>query len=192
MATKKNNKQLKQRDKKLDLANPVTLAANRIKALIDHIPGLSAAYEYEEKTLTVYASDFDKGIPLKMLLRRKHDVGGGLVLNVKAYDVSGTEPEELTPPTWTITDEGMFNNAKTLLKGFRYAGFESEFTEIKTPKSKDVFRFIELAPLAMFYDADTLQNPYGVAAEFPADLFKLAFDCDRFMVSTIAPRKNNK
>ena len=192
MATKKNNKQLKQQNKKLDLANPVTLAANRIKALIDQIPGLSAAYDYEEKTLTVYVSDFDKGIPLKMLLRRKHDVGGGLVLNVKAYDVSGVEPEELTPPTWTITDEGMFNNAKALLKGFKYAGFEPEFTEIKMPKSKDVFRFIEFSPLAMFYDADTLQNPYGVAAEFPADLFKFAFNCDKFMVSTIAPRKNEK
>jgi len=190
MATKKNNNQCNQQNKKLDLANPVTLAANRIKAMIDRIPGLSAAYDYEEKTLTVYVSDFDKGIPVKMLLRRKHDVGGSLVLNVKAYDVSGIEPEELTPPTWTITDEGMFNDAKTILRGFSYAGFEPEFTEIKMPKSKDVFRFIELAPLAMFYDADTLQNPYGVSAEFPADLFKFAFDCDRFMVSTIAPRKN--
>ena len=192
MATKKNSKQLKQQSKKLDLANPVTIAANRIKALIDQIPGMSAAYEYEEKTLTVYVSDFDKGIPLKMLLRRKHDVGGGLVLNVKAYDVSGVVPEELTPPTWTITDEGMFENVKILLRGFKYAGFEPEFTEIKMPKSKDVFRFIELAPLAMFYDADTLQNPYGSVAEFPADLFKLAFDCNSFMVSTIAPRKNKQ
>lgn len=190
MSTKKTEQVKKVASKKLDLANPVTLAANRIRTLLDQIPGISTAFDYEEKTLTVYVSDFDKGIPVKMLLRRKHDVGGGLVLNVKAYDVSSVDPEELTPPTWTITDEGMFNNAKTILRGFKYAGFEPTFTEIKIPKSKDIFRFIELAPLAMFYDADTLQNPHGVAAEFPADLFKFAFDCDRFMVSTIAPRKD--
>lgn len=189
MSTKKTKQVKKIAAKKLDLANPVTLAANRIRTLLDKIPGISTAFDYESKTLTVYVADFDKGIPVKMLLKRKHDVGGGLVLNVKAYDVSGVEPEELTPPTWTITDEGMFNNAKTILRGFKYAGFKPEFSEIKMPKSKDVFRFIELAPLAMFYDADTLQNPYGVAAEFPADLFKFAFDCDRFMVSTIALMK---
>ena len=71
MSTKKTKQVTKTAAKKLDLANPVTLAANRIKALIDQIPGLSAAYDYEEKTLTVYVSDFDKGIPVKMLLRRK-------------------------------------------------------------------------------------------------------------------------
>ena len=116
MSTKKTKQVTKTAAKKLDLANPVTLAANRISTLLDKIPGISTAFEYESKTLTVYVSDFDKGIPVKMLLRRKHDVGGGLVLNVKAYDVSGAEPEELTPPTWTITDEGMFNNAKTILR----------------------------------------------------------------------------
>ena len=191
MSTKKAKQVKKTTAKKLDLANPVTLAANRIKTLLDQIPGISTAFDYESKTLTVYVSDSDKVIPVKMLLKRKHDVGGGLFLNVKAYDVSYVVPEEITPPTWTITDEGMFENVKELLKGFRYVGFEPEFTEIKMPKTMDVFRFVELPPVSMHYDSDTLQNPYGVSAELPEELFKFTFECTQFLVSTLAPRKSD-
>ena len=84
----------------------------------------------------------------------------------------------------------MFGYAKTLLNGFTYIKFEPKFTEVKARGTKDAFRFIEMPPVAMCYASDTLQNPIGVSAELPADLFKFAFHCDAFMVSTLAQRKD--
>lgn len=185
MATpkKKINKNLK-----LNLANPVTLAASRITTLLNRIPGIATAFDYEKKTLTVYVSDIDKLIPVQLLLKRKHDVGGGLFLNVDAYDVGGVVPEKLGTASWTITDQAMFGYLKDLLKGFCWCGFTPQFSEVKMPKSKDVFRYVELPPVAMCYHSDSLANPHGVSAEFPADLFMFAFTCEQFRVSTLAQK----
>ena len=195
MATKKRKPVKAAAAEKLNLANPVVLAATRIRTLLDQIPAITTAFDYKSATLTVYVSDINKYLPIRMLLKREHDVGGGLKLNVKAYEISYVEPEEITPPTWTVTDECMFEYAKTLLNGFTYIGFEPKFTEhkftgVKARGAKDAFRFIEMPPVAMCYEADTLQNPVGVSSELPADLFKFAFHCDAFMVSTLAPRKD--
>ena len=192
MATKKRKPIKAAAAEKLNLSNPVVLAANRIRTLLDQIPAITTAFDYKSATLTVYVSDINKYLPVRMLLKREHDVGCGLKLNVKAYDISDVEPEEITPPTWTVTDECMFGYAKTLLSGFVYKPaiglieFEPKFTEVKSRGTKDVFRFIEMPPVAMCYASDTLQNPNGVSSELPADLFKLAFHCDAFMVSTFA------
>ena len=185
MATpkKKNNKKLK-----LQLSNPVTLAANRITALLSRIPGVTTAFDYEKKTLTVYVYDVDKLIPVQLLLKRKHDVGGGLFLKVDAYDIAGTTPEELGTASWTVTDEAMFGYLKDLLEGFIWCGFTPEFNEVKVPKSKDVFRYVELPPVAMCYHSDSIANPHGVSAELPADLFMYAFTCEQFRVSTLAQK----
>lgn len=190
MATKKRKFSKTAAAEKLNLANPVVLAANRIRTLLDQIPAITTAFDYKSATLTVYVSDINKYLPIRMLLKREHDVGGGLKLNVKAYEISYVDPEEITPPTWTVTDECMFEYAKTLLNGFTYIGFEPKFTEVKARGTKDAFRFIEMPPVAMCYASDTLQNPIGVSAELPADLFKFAFRCDAFMVSTLARRKD--
>lgn len=179
----------KKKSAKLKLSNPVTMAANRLKQLLNRIDGLTTAFDYDKKTLTVYVHDTDKVLPIQMLLKRKHEVGGGLVLNVKAYDVSYVEPEEICTASWTITDEAMFEYLKTLLKGFTYFGFVPEFSEVKMPKSKDVFRYVELPPVALCYGSDTLQNPHGVSAELVADIFLDAFTCTQFRVSTLAGDK---
>lgn len=185
MATpkKKVNKKLK-----LQLSNPVVLAANRITALLSRIPGVTTAFDYEKKTLTVYVYDVDKLIPVQLLLKRKHDVGGGLFLTVDAYDIAGAKPEELGTASWTITDEAMFKYLKDLLKGFIWCGFVPEFNEIKMSKGKDVFRYVELPPVALCYHSDSLANPHGVSAELPADLFMYTFTCEQFRVSTLAQK----
>lgn len=190
MTTKKRKSVKTAAASKLNLANPVVLAANRIRTLLNRMPDITTAFDHESATLTVYVSDIDKYLPIRMLLKREHDVGGGLKLNVKAYDVSGVDPEEITLPTWTVTDECMFGYAKTLLNGFTYIGFEPKFTEVKAGGTKNAFRFIEMPPVAMCYASYTLQNPIGVSSELPADLFKFAFHCDAFMVSTLARRKD--
>lgn len=178
----------KVKSKKLNLANPVVLAANRISTLLSQIPGITTAFDYEKKTLAVYVSDTNKLIPVQLLLKRKHDVGGGLFLKVDAYDIAGATPEELGTASWTITDEAMFKYLKDLLKGFIWCGFIPEFNEVKMPKSKDVFRYVELSPVAMCYPSDSLANPHGASAEFPADLFMYAFTCEQFRVSTLAQK----
>lgn len=179
----------KKKSTKLKLANPITLTANRLSALLNRIDGLTTAFDYDKKTLTVYVHDIDKLIPVQLLLKRKHDVGGGLFLKVDAYDIAGAKPEELGTASWTITDEAMFENLKALLKGFSYFGFIPEFSEVKMPKSKDVFRFVELPPVALCYDSDTLTNPHGVSADLVADIFLDTFTCEQFRVSTLAGRK---
>ena len=149
MATKKRKSVKVAASEKLNLANPVVLAANRIRTLLDQIPDITTAFDYKSATLTVYVSDINKYLPVRMLLKRGHDVGGGLKLKVRAYDISGIEPEEITLPTWTVTDECMFGYAKTLLNGFTYIGFEPKFTEVKANGTKNAFRFIEMPPVVM-------------------------------------------
>ncbi len=188
MSTNKTKQVKKVAAKKLDLANPVTLAANRITTLLSRIPGITTAFDYENKTLTVYVYDTDRLIPVQLLLKRKHDVGGGLFLKVDAYDIAGTTPEELGTASWTVTDEAMFRYLKDLLKGFIWCGFVPEFNEVKMPKGKDVFRYVELPPVAMCYHSDSIANPHGVSAELPVDLFMYAFTCEQFRVSTLAQR----
>ena len=190
MTTKKRKTVKTAAAEKLNLANPVVLTANRIRTLLNQIPDITTAFDYESATLTVYVSDSNKYLPIRMLLKREHDVGGGLKLNVKAYDISGVDPEEITPPTWTVTDGCMFGYAKTLLNGFTHIGFEPKFTGSEERGTKNAFRFIEMPPVAMCYESDTLQNPRGVSAELPADLFKFAFHCNAFMVSTLTNRKS--
>lgn len=164
----------------LGLAHPVTLLANKLMALFNQMNGVTSAFEFEKKTLSVYVSDAKRSDAISFLIRREHKLGN-LTLKVRVWDCSGAEPEEMNPPSWTITDAAMLDYAKYL---FKDSGLDPVCTCL-VDQTGTKWNFFEFPIFGLTYQADDLQNPRGFRAELLQNVVTEAFDFDRWCVSSI-------
>jgi hypothetical protein len=165
----------------LKLANPVTMLANKLMALFNQMNGVVSAFEYEKKTLSLFISDSKRSDAISFLVRREHKIGN-MTLKIRVWDCSGAEPEEMKPPSWTITDAAMLEYAKYL---FKDSGLDPVCTCL-VDQSGVKWNFFEFPIFGIVYQADDLQNPRGFRTELLQNVVTEAFDFDKWCVSSIA------
>lgn len=160
-------------EKSLTLANPITERANEILAFLKYFPGVIADFDYDQATLWIYITDADKSTAFRRFLIPKHDFGG-LALNVKLVDVFGGIAEDVPlPPAYTVTDEEMVREFKTIFEG---SGYEPKHQAV-IDQYGTVWNFFEFPPTGVSYQADSLANIGGfktkLASEVVADIFNV-------------------
>lgn len=161
------------------LANPITLAANKLKAFLECIQGVSAQFNYDAATLYVYTADSDTADALQFLLKKKFEFGA-LTLKVRLFCTDGDTLEELDAPSWTVTQDALFNMFKKLF------GSSAVFRTCVDQYSTKWY-FIEMNNRAISYQADNLTHLAGYESMLLADIVTWAFNTNGFQVSTYVP-----
>ena len=166
--------------KKLELGNPITVLANELMAMLNMLDGVVTAFDYETATLGVFVSKRERSDAIRYFLVREHELGN-LKLKVRIWDVTLPEPpEELGPQSWTVTDEAELRHAKNIFEG---SGLEPEVTSL-IDQTGTRWDFLEFIPLAVQFQADTLQNPNGFQTELLENVVRKAFKFDKYKISS--------
>ena len=163
------------------LGNPVTVLANELMAMLNQLDGVVTSFDYDTATLGVYISKGARADAIRYFLIREHELGN-LKLKVRIWDVSfpGT-PEELGPQSWTVTDEAELKHAKTIFEG---SDLEPAVTSLMD-RSGVRWDFLEFPPIAVSFQADTLQNPRGIQTELLENVVRKAFKFDKYKISSM-------
>ena len=148
----------------LGLGNPVTVKANEIIALCKCLEGVAASFDFNRATVSIYVDDPDRCDAINRFAPREIVIGN-LSLKIRIFDVSGIEPEEACPPSYTITPAAEIELVKKL--------FDNCYGGVKYTCAVDQYKtkwhFLEFAGAVIQYQADSLQNPYGFEAKLLID-----------------------
>lgn len=170
-------------EKNLKLANPVTERANEILAFLKYFPEVMADFEYDQATLWIYITDVDKSTAFRRFLVPKHDFGG-LALNVKLVDVVGGTAENVPlPPAYTVTDEEMVREFKTI---FDSSGYDPKH-QAMVDQYGTVWNFFEFPPIGISYQADDLSNLKGFRTKLVSEVVTDMFNVGSFHISSMTP-----
>lgn len=168
-------------EKNLKLANPVTVRANEIMAFLKYFPGVIADFDYEQATLWIYITEVDKSTAFRRFLIPKHEFGG-LVLNVKLVDVVGGTAEDVPlPPAYTVTDEEMVREFKTIFDGSGYGPNHRAVID----QCGTVWNFFEFSPIGISYQADDLSNLEGFRTKMVSEVVTDIFNVGNFHISSM-------
>ena len=163
------------------VSNPVTEMAHKIQALLSYDYSVLTEFDYNEKTLWVYATDPNKVEAYKFFLVREHSLGN-LTLNVKLMSIYQGKVEEVEIPTYKVKPA---ERVKLFYRLFSNSDLVPEHMSAIDQYDTE-WNFFMFPNIGVMYTNDSLQNPYGHSTMLAADLVKEVFDASEFCISTNA------
>ena len=163
----------------IELVPPTSAMAAKITALFEGDGDVFTIFNYEKSQMKIFVKGIEKADAINLLINHKFKFGEQtLTITIVSVAENG-KVEELEPPDYDLSLEGMFNLFQIAFKGNPYV---KGYQKIHDPFFSCDYYIILTSREACRIKDDNASSPKGYTCELACDIMKEIFDIPGYIL----------